>query len=290
MDGRLFRTWLLLAIALIGLPPVAWVVTAGSVRDLFPTCRGTLAKGPATWQLGPEENQRVALDADLGGFSLHLETKLANDGRVGWARLVRMENDDAGAPCECGQVILRHEGVSNFSGNLQSVADGYVYVDSSWNNEGTVVKPVARPTRHFQRSRILSPRHLPALVTLLALGALAFAIARARRGIVYVTRMATWNEGTLDADGRIETDTGERLGMLGGAAPIVAGPILISPKARSQHEAYREIPIIARSRIAFGTHAAWQATTTKSLREASTLIIMSALTTVAALAVHVLHG
>lgn len=292
MDARVWRTWLLLAVAVIGLPPVAWVVTADSVRDLFPTCSGTIEKGPTSFQLATDRRPRAGLDSDLGGYSLHLDTRLADDGRVRWARIVRTESDaTSGTPCECGQVILRDQAVSNLGGTLTPVlGDAYVYVDSRWGDEGTVIRPVAHPSRRLQRDRILAPRHLPAFVALFALGALAFAVVRARRGLVYVTRIGTWSEGTLDAEGRIETDTGERLGMLGGAAPIVAGPILISPKARSQTDAYREMPIIERSRIAFGTHAAWRALTTKSLREARTLAVMSVFTTLASLAVHLLHG
>ncbi len=269
---------MLLAIALIALPPVAWVVTAASVANLYPTCHGTLEKVPHDARIGSGSDSMFPTDSDVGGFSLHLDGK----------RVVRMEGD-----CECGRVTLNDDEVSGLGGLFKKVStDTWEYVDSSPSGEVPVTqfRTVPRASRHFQRSRILSPRHLPAFVTLFALGALAFAIVRARRGIVYVTRMTKWDEGTLDADGRIETDTGERLGMLGGAAPIVAGSILISPKARTKTDAYREMPVIDRGRVAFGTHQAWRGATTKSLREASTLVIMSALTTGAALAVHLLHG
>lgn len=292
MGTHLRRTWALLVLSLLAILPVAGVVLRGYVADVFPQCRGMLegaARG--AWLRGGDTSTYVPLDSDLGGFSLHLDTVESTTGQVTWAKIVRREVDASGATCECGGVVLRDAGVSNTGGVLWPQPDGtYLYVDNKWHVEGSVLRVSERPTRHLQRDRLVARRQLPAMVVLFAIAALGIAALRARRGILYASKLHAWTEARLEPGGRIESETGETLGIMDGGLPLVPGPVIVSPSTSEQRDIYRELRIVARGSVALGSHAQWREATMRRLRDGRVLAVVSAACSGIALAASLLGG
>jgi hypothetical protein len=188
--------------------------------------------------------------------------------------------------------------VSNAGGALMAISgdpesDGgrtYVYVDNRWQVEGTKLWLVEKPTRHLQRDRLVARRQLPAMITFVAILALAFAAMRARSGILYATRLHAWIEARLEPSGSITTEGGERLGVVAGNAPVAVTEVIVSPDAGKKRDVYREVPIIPRRQVALGSHAVWRELTRRHLRDARVLAIVGAACSAAALASKLLGG
>lgn len=291
---QLRQTWVLLGLALVLALPLATLVARGFLADVFPRCRGTLeASRQDVWTQGGREVNTASyepLDVDRGGYSLHVDT-IESEGFVRWAKMVRREKDANGASCDCGGVLLHDSHVSNAGGALWPQPDGtLLYVDRRWHFEGTAFRAVERPTHHLQRDRLVAQRHVPALVTLLSLLSLAFAVLRARRGILYATKLHAWIEARLDPSGRIESSSGETLGVLGGGAATRSGEVLVSPNASSceKRDVYRELRIVPRADVALGSHRRWREATSRSLRDARALAILCVTSCTLAFIAHVL--
>lgn len=293
MANELRRTWVLLAVALLTILPVGGIALASYVADVYPLCRGTLeASAVERASTGRGETSAIfPLDVARGNSAFHLDTFEADPGRVTWAKIVRVESDANAATLECGGVVLRDAGVSNAGGAIMARGDGtYAYVDKRWSVEGTVLRPIERPTRHVQCSRLIARRHLPASMVLVAMLALGFAAVRARSGSLYARRPHAWNGARLEPSGRISTEGGEQLGVVAGSAPVVAVDVLVSPAAGRKREVYRELPIVARGEVALGSHADWREVTRRHLRDARMLAVVSTSCAVAALGARMLGG
>lgn len=277
---------MVLWLALLAILAVAFVAFPPFVADVFPVCRGTLETSGSVWLRPGDTSAYAPLDVDRGdGVRFHLDTVESATGQVTWARMVRIETSASGATCECGGVVLRDAGVSNAGGALMPQGDGtFVYVDNRWHVEGTVLRPLERPTRHLQRGRVLARRHLPAMIVLVAILALGIAALRARRGILYATRLHAWVEARLEPSGRITTEAGEPIGVVSGRAPIVTASVLVAPAAGKRRDVYREVPMVARDQVALGSHALWLDDTRRHLRDARALAIVGVACSLAALA------
>lgn len=277
MASQLIRTCALQALSLLTILPVAGILLRVYVADVFPQCRGTIERSPG--YVGPRAPGSAAyapLGVDRGGFSLHLDTAVEPlHGRVTRAKIVRREVDTNGATRECGGVVLDDRHVSSAGGALWPQPDGtYLYVDNLWRAEGSVLRTIERPTRHLQVSRVVARRHLAMIAALFAMVALGIAALRARKAILYATKLHAWVEARLDARGRIASDSGEMHGVIAGSAPFVAGPVLVCPNVSEKRDVYRDIPIIARRHVALGSHARWSGATMRRLRDVRVLAVV----------------
>lgn len=289
MARELRRTWIILVLAVLAILALACVALPAFVADAFPVCRGTLEASGHAWLRPGDASAYVPLDTDRDGVRYHLDTVESKNGQVTWARIVRIETGVSGTTCECGGVVLRDAGVSNAGGALMPFGEGtWVYTDNRWNVEGTVLRPIERPTRHLQRARLLARRHLPTMIVLVAILALGIAAIRARSGILYATRLHAWAEARLEPSGRITTDGGEPIGVISGNAPIATVSVLVAPTAGKKREVYREMPMIARAHVALGSHALWRDVTRRHLRDARALAILGTACSMAALAARML--
>jgi hypothetical protein len=268
------RTWALLALALAAILPVAFVVVRDFLRDVFPRCEASIEAIREPWT-------HHATDDDLRGVPGLFNAKLtyADRGRVVAGAIELLGKGPKGEPCACGSVKLRSAGITSSSvqvrrGNARSV---YVVVDGRTGGDGIGELLLVPGGRHLQIERLASRRHLPALVVLLAIGALGVAYLRGRRGIAYATRIHAWTEATLDAGGRVEAESGETLGVLdSGGRRVGDGPVLVDPAAVPDGGAlYRDVPILARRHVALGTHERWTRSTMRELRDARALSAIS---------------
>src|SRR5262249_22171346 len=138
---------------------------------------------------------------------------------------------------------------------------------------------------------ILERRHLPAIVALLALGALALVAARTRQVMLYALRLCFWTEARLDEGGRVELESGELIGIVATPThgrPLEAGEVLVSPESVGGKGPYRDVSILPRRHIAFGSHTRWQRATLRALHSARSLAVVCIACAGAALAARLL--
>jgi hypothetical protein len=259
------------------------------LRDAFPRCSSSLEALPEPWPLPRDlDGKKIETVPDY-------RTKLtyAPDGRVVAGQLWIEGVDANGEPCRCGTMSLRAAGVTSSSVVVRSIGNGtFVVLDARSMRDGIGAFRIVHGKRHIQADRLFTRAHLPALVALFALGALAIGWLRARSGIAYATRMHAWTEASLDAGGRVESDTGETLGVLDSTGRrVLPGTILVAPSAAERTGGlYRDVPILPRRKVAVGSHALWREATMGGLRDARALCAISAVCSAFALAAVFLAG
>jgi hypothetical protein len=282
VPSSLRRTWALVIVALLAILPVAFLSFRDAVRAVFPTCQGSIEETIDSY--GASDGVPVLHDdAQPGGFSLHLDASGSHGASR--MRISRIERDGNGN-CDCGALyVLVPVSSSYYSLDVRRVSRGH-YVVADSKRVLTTFKTTDEPTHRFQPERIVRRQHLPAIVVLAALFALGIAGLRARKGIGYATKMHTWTEASLDAGGRIESETGETLGVLDSTGRrIFPGALIIEPTAyENKGGLYRDVPIIARRFVAMGTHARWQEWTMRGFRDARALCVISTACSALALA------
>ena len=313
MPQSLRRTWAALAIAALAVLIVAVLAGRDFVRNVYAPCPGALREqetAASVWSaatLDPVYMEAVptSLTRDPGSdgkirepfaapitssptFQLVYDQKRARG--YGYAmeyknvRLVwREPGGDAG--CTCGAVSIAPSAEAptdlrlyRLRGTDQYIVRGRAgssYVDNSAARAAFVLWPGA--ARHIQVDRILSARHLPLLIVLLSLGALAVALVRSRRAMSYALRIHGWTEARLSPSGLIENETGATLGTLeqSRSRQVPPGSVLVAPEALSTSGLYRDVPIVARRHVAEGTHARWATGTMVRLRDARALAVIS---------------
>lgn len=310
MLQSLHRTWLALAVASVAVSIVAFFAGRDVVRDVFPVCSSTLEARPI-YGAGTGELEPYFLDSGASvpstsaSFQLDFDEKAAP--RLGYAhrplysnvRIVWNDVDADGRPCACGSLPLFLSGEAPSDLRLfreRGAEDRYVVkgrhaMGTGYDPSSEVRLAFTRnhsSTRHFQAGRIFTTRHLPALIALLAIGALVQAFVRARRAISYAQRIHTWSEARLTDGGLIEDDTGVTLGALeqNRMRRVPVGPVLVAPESLGGAGLYRDLPIVSHESIAEGTHARWASGTMQRLRDARVLAALSTLCTAMALGAH----
>lgn len=271
MPNSLRRTWALIVLALLAILPIASLSVLDLARDVFPRCSGSLEETIDSY--GANDGVLVAHDEPQpGGFSLRLDTTTKNG-----AHRLHVSRWETGADggCDCGSLDVLVPSTSFGSPDVRRVSPGH-YVVADAKRVFATFRTVEGSTRKLQPSRMFARRHLPAFVVLLALGALGIAVLRARKGIAYATRIHAWTPATLDAGGRIESETGETLGVLDSTGRrVYPGALLVAPEATPKKGLYRDVPIIARRFVAMGTHARWSEWTMRGLKDARALCAIS---------------
>jgi hypothetical protein len=296
----LHRTWAALALAAIAVLVVAFLTGRDFLRDVYPECPASIV--PLPTYSGSGKLEPVFLDtADPSvptgtrSFALRFDQKL--DPRVAYGartaysnvRVVLNDVERDGRPCTCGSipVHLLSEGPSDLSLYREKGTDLHVlkgrFINTEDHDPNGDVRIAFRllpgATRHLQSDRILTQRHLPALVVILALGALVVALFRSRRAMSYALRLHAWREVRLTPEGVIESESGTPLGTLeqmrGGALARRPGPVLVAPDALPSGSLYRDMCIVERRNVAEGTHALWAGGTMVRLRDARALAIIS---------------
>lgn len=287
VPSRLRATWALLVVALVACLAVAYVSFRGVADEVAPVCPSVI-----------ESAERPPNDALLrvpGGLGPQEDAVKPVD-RLESGRIVRVAPTKDHRLLECGSVALdpkvdaalrRREQLELF----RSPDDVYVLVDGNHpfgDRDGLAVFRHARAQRVYQRGRLGSPSQLPAVVSLLAIAALAFAFVRSRRGIVYATKLHAWTEGELGEGGRVLSPEGEPLGVVATTSRrLVPGPVLVAPQT-SGDAGYREMRMLDRKDLALGSHARWAQTTMRGLRDARALAIVSTVASTLGLAGHFL--
>ena len=302
MPRSLYRTWAALSVAVLGVLLVLGVVGRDFVRDVAPECGGSLVERPLIDGAG--ELELVPLRSDEpAGASSPLAFHLRYDERtapIAYGALARYSNvrvvanvlGGDGRPCTLGSIAValgRDDSPSDL--RLYRVHRVYqepgvdLYVVKSAKpsayeirDELAVFAIERAAARHLQTDRILTMRHLPMLVALLALGSLGVALLRSRRAVTYALRVHVWSEARLTSGGLLEDDGGGTLGALeqSRAGHVAPGPVLVAREALCKVGLYRDMPIVQRRHIVEGTHARWVSGTMRSLRDARTLAVVSA--------------
>jgi hypothetical protein len=161
----------------------------------------------------------------------------------------------------------------------------HVYVDARWGEGAGQFRVLDRAKRHLQPKRIFVRESLPVLIALLAAGAMGVASWLTRRATAYATRLHSWTEAPLETSGRVVSNAGEIVGVLGDAARSrVHGAVLVAPDATAAHGIYRDVAILARRHVALGSHVQWRDATVRRLRDARVLALISAICVLAGFA------
>ena len=301
MPQSLHRTWAALALAAIAVLVVAILTGRDFVRDVYPECPGSIV--PLTTYSGSGKLEPVFLDAANPpvltgarsfalGFDQKVDLSVVYGARTTYSnvRIVLNDVERDGRPCGCGSIPVRllSEGPSDLSLYREKGTDLHVLKGRFVNTEDHDPNGDVRiafhlssgPTRHFQKNRIFTQRHVPALVVVLALGALVVALFRSRRAMSYALRLHAWREGRLTPDGVLESVSGTPLGTLeqtrsGGPLARKPGPVLIAPDALPSGSLYRDMCVVERRHVAEGTHALWAGGTMVRLRDARALAVIS---------------
>jgi hypothetical protein len=295
---------------------VAFVVGRDFIADVYPQCGGSLE--PRSYVTdGTPVLESVGLETgDSGtpapGRSFHLLYDTKINPRIGYNNALEYSNvrivmaDHAvadGRPCACGAIPIFLSGEAPADLRLYRVkkTDQYVvkgrpsaaqaYVQS---DDDVRVSFIATPyaARSLQTNRIFTQRHVGVLVVLFAFVGLGVALLRSRRAMSYALRLHTWTEARLTSEGMIQNEEGITLGTLaqGSSRRLVWGPILVAPDAISTAGLYRDMPIVAPTNVAEGTHARWASGTMQRLRDARALAILSTTCTVLALGARLIGG
>jgi hypothetical protein len=284
----LHRTWAALAVASLAVLCIALLAGRDFVRDVYPECAGSLEAKPLNMDA---EKLRSLVPVALDGTSSFqllfdkTESPIAHGfgPRYSNVRIVWTQADRNGEPCTCGSIPALLFGEAPSELGLYRVAGTDEYAVANTDVRAVfIVKPGA--ARHLQSDRVFTRHQLPALVALLALGALGVALLRSRLAMAYALRMHAWTEARLTPEGRVEADGGATLGTLeqSQSTRLRPGPVLVAPSALSSAGLYRDMPIIERRSIAEGTHARWAGATMMRLRDARTLAVISTLCTMLA--------
>jgi hypothetical protein len=299
----LHRTWLALALASVAVSIVAFFAGRDLVRDVFPVCSSTLEER-SVYGAGSGELEPVFLDSWASAPSTTPSFQLRFDEKItphaGYAavpqysnvRIVWNDLDRERRPCTCGSlpIFLWSEAPSDLRLFRERGAGERYVVKGRWP-AGTGYDPSSEvrvaftrrhvPTRHFESDRVFTMRHLPALIALLAMGALGLAFARSRRAMSYAQRIHTWTEASLTGEGLLEGETGMTLGTLEQSRlnRVPPGPVLVAPEALGTAGLYRDMPIVPNKSVEEGTHARWASGTMVRLRDARTLAVVSTLCT-----------
>lgn len=270
MRERLSRTLSLVAIAAVVVSALSFFTLRHASRDLSVACRGELV----VESLGPargDEGAPWTPDYRVEGPESALRVVIARDGAPGCSDLaVPMDR----APK--GHEAWRYD-VRRLGGSRAAVVDAY-------GNTVVRFRAIDREGRRFSAERVLRVAQLPSLVSLIGLGVLAIALARARRAASYANRLHAWTEARLRPDGLLESESGAALATVDRAARVPAGPVLVDGRALEGHDVYRGLPVIVRGHIAAGSHARWLEGTMRRMRDARTLAILAMLVAGASLA------
>lgn len=234
--------------------------------ELYPRCDGLLVADDPPDVTPGAFDEIVPLGVERDGFAFRLERDFDADGRVVWARLARVGEDELGQPVVCGSVVLRDAGVSAEGGAVRRAADGALYYrDGRWGVAGqSRLRVVGGTRRTFQPSRLGSPRLVPALLAALGLASAFGALRRARRAIA-AAAFDTWTDALAFAGGRVESPDGQLLGLVEPIADAADAadaprPVVVSPHAGGGRASYRSVPRLAPGDVAPGTREAWLAT------------------------------
>lgn len=273
---RLSWTFALLAASTAAVLLLSFFTLRRAARDLFVECRGDLvteitSRDAAGASLAPPGDFRVAYDAKKGGYEN-----------------VRVVATREGAPPACNDVEVPwlHDDSRIWRIDVRQLAPDRFAVTVPAHETGgrrpppetlVVFRRVDHPGRRFVPANVLSPGQLPSVITLVALGALALGLGRARRAAAYSTRMHRWTEARLRPDGLLESEGGSALGTVDRGARVPAGPVIVDQDALEGHDVYRGLPVIVRGRIAAGSHERWLEGTMRRLRDARTLAILATL-------------
>ena len=301
MPQSLHRTWAALALAALAVLIVAFVTGRDFVRDVRPECPGSLVSLPApSGPLGSLEPvyfdfadpttlsarpsfQRLFDEKPGRGF---MQSTRYEDVRVVWRELGK-----DGTVCTCGSLPVTLSGEVPSDLHLYRVSGTETYVLRGRNTGSNDLRALDlddptlraffrvdhRAVRRLHTDRIFTQHHLPALVMLLAMGALGVALFRSRRAMSYALRLHAWTPAVLTPEGVIESESGTPLATLeqAGMRRAASGPILVAPAAIPSGSLYRDMPVIARRNIAEGTHTRWAGATMLRLRDARALAIIS---------------
>ncbi|MDB4934752.1 MAG: hypothetical protein JWP87_1724 [Labilithrix sp.] len=295
MPQSLHRTWAALAVATVAVFVLAMLTGRAFVRDVYPECARSIELGNLGFHKGAVPEAPVALDGDS---PFHLRFDQKTDPRVVYGMVPQYSNvriewtdvDGASTPCTCGSipVYLLGEAPSDLQLSRVEGTDQYLlkgrWVTSGYGPSDDVrvaFVMTAKRAHHLQSDRIFTRQHLPALIALLAMGALVVALLRSRRAMSYALRRYTWTEARLTPEGLLEGESGATLGTLeqSHTSRVSPGPVLVAPGALASSGLYRDVPIVPRRSIIEGTHARWSGATMQRLRDARALAVLSTLCT-----------
>lgn len=313
MRTDLKKSFVLLAIATIAVFGVGIVTFRDLVRDLAPTAsHGIVPLAKRDWPSTFTGLDRVELGTKSGYVVTYDRSTSTKSGvlRFEGVRVTTLECVSLSEPiadelrdrCALNEVRLSLlPGQTPSDVRLYRDVTGGSTFDKTWRPAGRYVVKVHEagssdptiaafeqhdtPVRRVLPARILSTRHVPSLVVLVAFGAFAFALSRARRAASYADGMSGWTEARLSPDGMLQDEAGATLGMLAsGRRRVPEGVVLVDPAAVKQGSVYRELPVVARRSVAAGSHALWAAATALRLRDAKSLAAIGALTALLGLA------
>lgn len=289
MIPSLRKTWTLLVVAAVAVLGVGFVTFRDLARDVFVECRN----GVVVEHIDAED-ALLPLEAvplgDASGFTVVYD-RVTPDKRIPGLRHyegVRLTTTSCATPhdgCVCSDVPLpwvektvRAE-PSDVRLFRHAASGEYVVRGRTWTMTHDETLAIFRwspsPVRRFVPSRALSARHVPSLVVVVALGALAIAALRARRAIAYAGGMHAWREATLTAEGMLQDEAGATIGVLASGRRRGPGPVIVDPNTLGSASVYRELPVVARRDVAAGTHARWLEATHLRLRDARALCVIS---------------
>jgi hypothetical protein len=270
----------LLGLAFFIVGPTAWVAFRSFGGDVFPQCRGSLARVDGPVPTPPDETLLDATGSPhRGGYSLHVVDDAPDSLGHHALRVTRTETDAAGAELECGSLPLSWPGGDRaYLAIYEDPESGVFRVRERYaTGRYTFVnfRATSTPARHLQLLR-LSPRHLPALIAFVALASLALAFVRSRRGMAYTAGLHAWREGELGEGGRVVTPNGAILGVVESRRSLVTGSAVLVAPDREQPGPYRDLRVLRRAEVVSGSHARWREWTTRGLSDARSLAIISA--------------
>lgn len=318
MRTDLKKSFVLLAIATVAVLGVGAITFRDLARDIAPTAsHGIVPLGKRDWPSAFTTLDRVELGTKSGYVVTYDRSTNNKNGEVRFegVRVTTLEctsltepvADDLRDRCALNEVRI-----TLLRGQTPSDVRLYRYdtrgsgSDKTWRPAGRYVVKVHEtglsssdpsvaafeqfdtPVRRFLPMRVVSTRHVPSLVVLVAFGAFAFALSRARRATAYADGMSQWVEAKLSADGMLQDEAGGTIGVLAsgalGRGRVPEGIVLVDPAATQHGSVYRELPVVARHSVAAGSHALWAAATALRLRDAKSLATIGAVTALLGLA------
>lgn len=301
VPSSLSKTTISLLLAALAVLVTASLAMRDFIRDVRPTCASTLTEvvDSVEWTLVPRsgfKNMPLELvDRKTGPTDTTQPFRLVYDVDAR-AYPTRYENvrfewvvPEGDRPCTCDSIRMKLEpGQTPFTATLQFERASQHYHVKVGDQELTF-ELKSSPSHHVQTARILSRRHLSLFVSFAAFLALGVAWLRQRKARAYAQFMHTWTEAELSEAQMIQSEAGEMLGTLSSGSrrrARPAGTVLVNPHALGGSGMYRDVPVIEPKDVAQGSHDTWLRATMIRLRDARALAILSALTSVLALAAH----
>jgi len=286
---RLVATWVLIAAALLAVIGSGTFVVWKFVVHVTVPCSGKLIAVPAK-ELGPDSH-RTWSAVDTWDMEIRWDEKPRKNtyDRPRYTNL-RVVWTPADAACACSDAAISTPSTLWDPSTLRIFRDadtGLFVVQDSASSASSKELAVFRRTgahgRRLEWDRVIDPHNLSMLIFVLSLGALGIATIRALRTTPYATRMHEWRAGTLRHDGLVEGEHGASLGMMELRSRVPSGPVIVDPRAISERDAYRGLPLLTRRNVGAGTHQQWTQGTLRRLQDARMLAIIAGVTTTLAL-------